>query len=335
MFDAPSMTGIALVFAVTFVITFVATPTLGKIMKRRGITGKDVHKLSKPEVPEMCGLAILLGLIVGVAITVFFFPESANVTVAFIGTVLIAGAIGFADDLRPLGARIKPLLTAAACVPILLLQTYDPMPVIPLLGPVRLTVVYPLLIPVAVAVTSNAVNMMDVMNGAMPGTVSVICAATTAVLLLSGKTQVAAISVGLLAAMLAFYYFNRFPAKVFSGDTGSLAVGAALGAIAILGRLETVMIVALIPHIMNAFYGLASVGRLYERREIRQRPTRLLADGSLESSADKNAPITLTRLILAAGPLGEKEIVRGMIFLTSVSSLLAILTYWITVVGRI
>src|SRR3989304_5003607 len=265
MFDAPSMIGIALVFAVTFVITFVATPTLGKIMKRRGIIGKDVHKLSKPEVPEMCGLAILLALIVGVAITVF----------------------------------------------------------------------YPLLIPVAVAVTSNGVNMMDVMNGAMPGTVSVICAATTAVLLLSGKTQVAAISVGLLAAMLAFYYFTRFPAKVFSGDTGSLAVGAALGAIAILGRLETVMIVALIPHIMNAFYGLASVGRLYERREISQRPTRLLEDGRLEASSDRNAPITLTRLILSAGPLGEKEIVRGMIFLTVVSSLLAIITYWITVVGRI
>ena len=59
----------------------------------------------------------------------------------------------------------------------------------------------------------------------------------------------------LLAVLLAFYYFNRYPAKVFDGDTGSLAVGAALGALAILGRIETVVVVALIPHIMNAFYG--------------------------------------------------------------------------------
>lgn len=120
-----------------------------------------------------------------------------------------------------------------------------------------------------------------------------------------------------------------FP-KVLDGDTGSLAVGSALAALAILGRIEAVMIVALIPHIMNAFYGLASVGRLYERREIRQRPIRLLEDGRLEASADKSAPITLTRLILASGPMTEKGIVRGMIFLTLVSSTLAILTFWIT-----
>lgn len=335
MLNITSIAGIALVFVVTLVATFLATPNLARILKKRGITGKDVHKPSKPEIPEMCGLAILLGLAVGVVISVFFFPNDVLVYAAFIGTVLIAGAIGVADDRRPLGARAKPLLTAVACIPILLLRTYDPNPIVPLVGPVRLTLVYPLLIPIALAVTSNAVNMMDVMNGAMPGTVSVICAVATVVLLASGETEVAAISVALLAAMLAFYYFNRFPAKVFSGDTGSLAVGAALGAIAIMGRIETVMMVALIPHIMNAFYGLASVGRLYERREIRQRPTRLLEDGRLEASSDRNAPITLTRLILAAGPLGEKEIVRAMIFLTVVSSLLAIITYWITVVGRI
>lgn len=335
MLDSSSVVAIALVFAVTYVITFVTVPIFGKTMKQRGITGKDVHKLSKIEVPEMCGLAVILGLTLGVAISIFFFPAGSRVATAFIGTVLIAGAIGFVDDLRPLGARVKPLLTAVACLPILLLRTYDPNPIVPLLGPVRLTVVYPLLIPVAVAVTSNAVNMMDVMNGAMPGTVSVICAATVVILLASGETEVTVISIALLAAMLAFYYFNRFPAKVFSGDTGSLAVGAALGALAILGRIETVMMVALIPQIMNAFYGLASVGRLYERREIRQRPTGLLEDGRVEASSDRNAPITLTRLILAAGPLGEKEIVRGMIFLTVISSILAILTFWITVVGRI
>ena len=260
-------------------------------------------------------------------------PERLAETAAFIGVVLIAGIIGIVDDLRPLGARIKPLLTAISCVPILILQTYNPYPVIPLLGPVRLTLVYPVLIPIAIAVTSNAVNMMDVMNGSMPGTVSIISLAITGILFVSGATAPASLAAGLLAAMLAFYYFNRYPAKVFSGDTGSLGVGAALGALSILGRIEAVMIVALIPQIMNAFYGLASVKGLRERREIRERPTKLLDNGKLEASSDKRAPITLARLILATGPLGEKEIVRGMMFLTAVSSVLAALTYWITVVG--
>jgi UDP-N-acetylglucosamine--dolichyl-phosphate N-acetylglucosaminephosphotransferase len=333
LLDTLSEVGIAIVFAVAGILTFVSTPILGRILKRRGIVGRDVHKLLKIELPEMCGLAILLGLTVGVATSILFFPDGIKEAAAFIGTVLIAGAIGFVDDLRPLAARIKPLLTAGACLPILLLRTYDPNPMVPLLGPVRLTLVYPLLIPIAIAVTSNGVNMMDVMNGSMPGTVSVVCGAATVILLASGNVVVASFSVGLLGALVAFYYFNRFPAKVLDGDTGSLAVGSALAALAILGRIEAVMIVALIPHIMNAFYGLASVGRLYERREIRQRPIRLLEDGRLEASADKNAPITLTRLILASGPMTEKGIVRGMIFLTLVSSTLAILTFWI-MMGR-
>jgi UDP-N-acetylglucosamine--dolichyl-phosphate N-acetylglucosaminephosphotransferase len=177
--------------------------------------------------------------------------------------------------------------------------------------------------------------MMDVMNGAMPGTVSIVTIAIAAILLFSGNTGTAALAVGLLAALLAFYYFNRYPAKVFDGDTGSLAVGAALGALAILGRIEVVVVVALIPHIMNAFYGLASVGRLYERREINQRPTKLLKNGNLQANAEKTAPITLTRLILASGPLGERKIVQAMIILTIISSILAVLTYGITLVGRI
>jgi UDP-N-acetylglucosamine--dolichyl-phosphate N-acetylglucosaminephosphotransferase len=334
MLDFSSIASIAISFIVTFLVTFIATPVVANVMKRRGITGEDVHKRSKARIPEMGGLAILLGLTIGTTSYVLVFPNSIREAVAFIGTVLIAGGIGIFDDLRPLAARLKPLLTALACLPILILRAYDPFPVIPLIGTVRLTVVYPLLIPLAIAVTSNAVNMMDIMNGSMAGTVAIIAAAVAAILLASGDVRSASLATGLLAAMLAFYYFNRFPAKVFNGDTGSLAVGAALGALSILGRIETIMIVAMIPFIMNAFYGLASVGGLYERREIRQRPIRLLSNGLLEASTEKCAPVTVARLLLAAGPLSERAIVRGMMVLTVVSSLLAVLTYWIVLVGR-
>jgi UDP-N-acetylglucosamine--dolichyl-phosphate N-acetylglucosaminephosphotransferase len=334
MLDLSQLTGLTVVFVTTLLVTLVATPLVARKMRAHKIVGRDVHKVSKPEIPEMCGLAVLLGLTIGALSYVVLFPGAARVTAAFIGTVLIAGFIGFVDDLRPLSARLKPLLTALACLPILLLGTYTPFPVIPLFGPATLTIVYVILIPIAIAVTSNAVNMMDVMNGAMAGTVSIISLAVTAILFISGATTPAVLSAGLLAAMLAFYYFNRYPAKVFGGDTGSLSVGAALGALSILGRIEAVMLVALIPHIMNAFYGLASVRGLRERREIRQRPTVLLDDGKLEASAERGAPITLTRLILAKGPQGEREIVRGMMFLTAVSSILACLTYWIMVLGK-
>jgi UDP-N-acetylglucosamine--dolichyl-phosphate N-acetylglucosaminephosphotransferase len=331
MFDFPSALRLGIAFALTFAATFVATPFVAREMKRRGITGKDVHKLSNVEVPEMCGLAIIIGLVIGAIAYAALNPVNTLEAAAFIGTVLIAGTIGIIDDRHPLGARTKPVLTAIACIPILLLGTYVPYVEIPLVGVVRFTIVYPLLIPIAIAVTSNAVNMMDVMNGAMPGTVAIISLTMVGLLLWSGDTGTATLAACLLAALLAFYYYNRFPSKVFDGDTGSLSVGAALGALAIFGRIESVTIVALIPLIMNSFYGLASVRGLRERREILQRPTRLLENGKLQASTDKRAPVTFTRLILAAGPLGEKEIVREMMTLTFVSCLLAVLTYAITV----
>jgi len=323
---------ISFVFLATFAVTFLSIPFVAKFMKNHGITGKDVHKISGPEIPEMCGVAVLVGLSVGVIGYAVMAPGSSREAIAWLGTVLIAGAIGAVDDRHPLGPKTKPLLTAVACVPILLLGAYSPFPTLPFIGEARLTIVYPLLVPVAIAVTSNAVNMMDVMNGAMPSTVAIIAVMLTGILLLAGQWTVAVLSACLLAAMLALFYFNRCPARVFSGDTGSLAVGAALGGLAIIGRVEVVVMVALMPQIMNAFYGLSSVGRLYERREIRQRPTKLLDDGKLAAAAEKNAPITLARLILAAGPSTERGVVRGMMLLTVLSSILAVLTYGLMVV---
>ncbi|HID16699.1 TPA: hypothetical protein EYP26_00220, partial [Candidatus Bathyarchaeota archaeon] len=217
-------------------------------------------------------------------------------------------------------------LTAVASLPIVFLGAYDPRPALPFIGRVRLTIAYPLLIPFGIAVPANAVNMMDVLNGATPGTCAIVSLAALASLLLLGRVDEASLPAILLGALLAFYAYNKFPAKVFSGDVGSLSVGAALGAIAILGGIEVVMVVAMMPHIMNAFYGLSSIGRLYERREIQARPIRMLEDGRLAVNLAKGAPITLTRIILAQGPLTEKGVLNVMLALTAFSSALAMVT---------
>ena len=122
--------------------------------------------------------------------------------------------------------------------------------------------------------------------------------------LLLGQNDGLLLCACLLGPVLALYYYNRYPSRVFSGDVGSLSIGAALGAVAVLGQLEVVTIVAFTPQIMNAFYGLATIGRLYERREV-SRPITILGDGKLMASADPKAPITLARVILARGPLHE------------------------------
>jgi UDP-N-acetylglucosamine--dolichyl-phosphate N-acetylglucosaminephosphotransferase len=331
MLDPLTFASLTISFVATLIATFAAIPIVAGFMRRHGITGKDVHKLSKPEIPEMCGIAVVVGLTIGQIVYVTIFPSALRLVAAFVGTFVIAGAIGVFDDLHPLSGKVKPVLTAITCLPIVFLRTYSPFVAIPFVGVVSFTTVYVVMIPIALAVTSNAVNMMDVMNGAMPGTVAIIAATATLILIASGQLVVASMAAALLGAMIALYYFNRFPARVFSGDSGSLTVGAALGALAIMGRIEAPMIVALMPQIMNSFYGLVSVRGLRERREIHQRPTKLLDNGLLEASSEKGAPVTLARLILAEGPLSEKQVVNGMIFLTTTSCALALITYWIMV----
>ena len=317
--------GVAFTASLTaFLVTYLTIPPLAAWLKRRNVVGIDIHKLDRPEIPQMCGLSVIAGIAAGMLSLELLGGPSRDV-VAFLATVLIAGTIGAIDDLRPLGPKMKPALTALAAIPILLLGTYNPHPIFPLVGAFRLTIIYPLLILFAIAVPANAVNMLDVFNGSMSGTLTIVSLTLAAVLAISGKTTAMGLALALFGSLLAFYLFNRYPARVFGGDTGSLAIGAAIGALAVIGRIELVTIVAIVPYIMNSFYGLASIGRLYERREIKPRPVKLRSDGMLEATTDKRAPVTLTRLILAEGPLREQQIVRIMLLLAVLSSAMALL----------
>lgn len=319
------------ILAAGFAATLLSLPPIMKRMRATGIVGVDAHKRDRPVVPEMGGISVLIGLTVSATAAYVLFPNEIGLIASFLFTALIAGAIGTLDDLKTLSARVKPLLTLLACAPILFLRTYNSHPVFPIIGDLRLTIVYPLAIPLAIAVTSNGVNMMDPFNGTMSGTCTITVLALIVSAFILGRTDGLLLSVCLIGPLLAFYYFNRYPSRVFSGDVGSLSIGAALGAIAILGRLELVTVVAFMPQIMNAFYGLSSMGRLYERHEV-SRPTTILDDGRLMASADPKAPITLARVVLARGPLRENEAVRVFFTLSLISGVLAIFTAYLTAV---
>jgi len=322
----PSLISLGILFCIGFAVTFLITPLLARMNRKLGIVGTDVHKTEKPTLPEMCGLAITIGLISSATLAAVIFQVEARPLLAFVLCISIAAAIGVADDLGPLSSSLKPLVTGTAAVPIVLLGTYSPYMVIPFLGTTRLTIVYPILVVIAIPVLANAINMMNPFNGAMSGTCSVLSLAMIIYLLLLGRPSEAILPSALLGSLLAFHWYNRYPAKVFSGNAGDLSVGAAIGALAIMGRIEVPMLIAMIPHITNAFYLLSSVGGLRERREMPNRPTRLLENGKLEATEDGKAPITLSRLILAEGPLRENEIVKIMIVMTAASSLLGVLT---------
>ncbi len=321
---------IGFAFFIAALTTFLVMPYIIKLLKNRGLTGIDVHKLDKPSIPERGGIGIIIGLLLATGIESLLLPKWNAQIIAFSGVVLVGLLIGLYDDRYKIGALTKPILLLSAGSPILVLnyfvELYDGRPSLPFIGPARLTLVYPLLILIAISVTSNAVNMSDTLNGTMPITciIAVVAICIGGIILDSPVSLV--LGLPLLGALLGYLYYNRYPAKVFSGDTGSLAVGASIGALAILGRVEAIAIVAIMPLILNSYSILFSLGRLMERSEIRKRPVYLGEDGRLYASVEKGAPITLIRTILACGPLFENQVVRIMAIIALMSAVLAIIT---------
>jgi len=312
-------------------LTLLLTPIVIRRHYSLGIVGRDVHKPGTPAVPEMGGVAIVASVTSSSLLLAFMDPEARVHLLAFILAFLLAAVIGVYDDLRGLGPRVKTALTVVCCTPIVLAGLLSPhavpigRPVLPLVGPLRLTIIYWALLPFAVAVPANAVNMMDVYNGVMPATCLLASAALLASGLILGRWMAVYLTAPLMGSLAVYYLYNRYPARVFSGDVGSLAVGAAIGAAAVLAGLEVVGIVALMPHIMNAFHSLVSVGGLFERRQLSTRPT-IVREGWLEANPSPKAPLTLANLLLSPGPLTERELVKCFIALSSLSAALAVAT---------
>ena len=91
--------------------------------------------------------------------------------------------------------------------------------------------------------TSNAVNLTDGLDGLASGEMAIAGSAFAVVSVLSGHPDLALFCVAIAAACLGFLRFNAHPAKVFMGDTGSLALGGALAAVGILTHTELLLIV--------------------------------------------------------------------------------------------
>lgn len=316
----------------SIVVAALLTHLMRRISWAYGVWGIDYHKVDKPKIPEMCGASILITLLIFSAILFYLNEMSGDYVLAFILAIALAGAVGAVDDVKKLKGIYKPLFSLIAGLPLVYLHTYYPSLRIPLFGGFYLPIIYPIAIPIAVSVTANSVNMLDVLNGSMAGSASIVSMGILVSALILGREEAAIYSLILLGSLVGFLYFNRYPSKAFSGNIGSLTVGTTLGVIAIQGGLEMVVLTAMFPYIQNSFYFLFKVKRFAEHREVKVRPTKVLDNGLLEASTDDEAPLTLVRLILAKEPLNERDVVNRIFTIFLVSTLFSIVTVVLMVV---
>jgi UDP-N-acetylglucosamine--dolichyl-phosphate N-acetylglucosaminephosphotransferase len=315
-------------FIVSFIAIIVLTLFLVNFLSNRGSLVQDFHKKNKPLIPKPGGPAIIVSLILGETI-IYFATGSIDLLVLIIVTAL-AGIIGIFDDFYTLSGIIKPSLLITAALPILLLGTYDFRPEFPLFGVVRLSLIYPILVIIAIPVTSNTINTIDVMNGSVSGFTAIASIPLFVGLVLKSGIISALPVIPLFSVAIGFYIFHKYPSRIFPGDSGSLGFGALYGAIAIVGGVEIVGIVALLPAILNSFFYLSSVRRFAEHRAVKERPIKILKDNRLAASRSGSAPITLVRLILSEGAMTEREVVKNIFMISAFSAGLAIITAFFT-----
>ncbi len=312
--------------AISFLVTFFLTPGFARFLERSGLVGRDVHKSGK-RVPEMGGPPVIAGFLSG---TLFFVWASVFVfgtrefTQLFAGitTILIITIIGILDDigsrygLKKVGLRQwqKPLLTLPAAVPLMAIMAGDTSITVPFLGTVDVGLLYPLvLVPLAVIFCSNVVNMLGGFNGLEAGMGFVIFTFTGIYGILTGNTIVSLLSLVAASSLLAFLFFNWYPARIFPGDSLSYSIGVTAAVIAVLGGIEKVMVISFSLYFIEFFikarnrFATECFGRVVRGRLVP--PERI---GSV------------THLYMRFG-LGERGLVLAILGTQALISLLAIL----------
>ena len=313
---------------VAFFVVYFFTPFLIKFLKNRNLAVQDVNKKEYVMVVRPGGPSIIAGILASQLVLYGFFQISE--ILALIITTFAAFVIGLIDDRKVMGGWFKPVTLAIAAIPILVFGAYDSDLSFPLFGSVQIPALYIALIFLMIPITGNTINSIDVLNGVASGFMVIASFTLSICLFILENYEIAIVSLPLGFVSLAFYKFHKIPSKIFPGDSGALTLGAMYGCIAIIGGVEIIAAVALLPAVINSFLFLSSVKRIVEHRQLKGRPVEHTDDMKLKATNDKSAPVTLVRLILAGGPLSEKQVAMAIFKLAVFSGSLAIITALMT-----
>lgn len=214
--------------------------------------GPESHKY-KAGTPTMGGILILFALTVSVLL--FNGAEPSKLMALFL--TLGNGLIGFADDSikavkkRNLGLTAKQKLAGQAVISVIFciaLKVFADMPTtvwIPFTDiTVDLGMAYYLFVFLIIVGATNAVNLTDGLDGLAAGSSAITAVAYVVISVALGHGGIAIFGAALAGACLGFLFYNQHPAKMFMGDTGSLALGGAMAAMAILTKTELLLVIA-------------------------------------------------------------------------------------------
>ena len=234
----------------------------GQIGQQVRAEGPESH-LVKQGTPTMGGVIMLIAVIA----TAFLVNSPSEETFALLIATVTAGVLGLIDDAskvvkeRSLGLTPKAKLVGQFSIAtIFALVAVNMMNVAPTveipfvavldLGILTSTIagisvpwLYVIFVDILLVGMCNAVNLTDGLDGLAAGTVMIVMIVMAAVAYSLNMLSPAVFAIALAGACIGFLWYNSFPAEIFMGDTGSLALGMALGCLAVLTKTEFLVII--------------------------------------------------------------------------------------------
>ncbi|MGB9732880.1 MAG: hypothetical protein ACP5HF_02820 [Candidatus Micrarchaeia archaeon] len=322
----------------SLVATYIAVKFIISYFYEAGIVAED-HNKEKPVVlPSSGGIAVALGLVVGILTYTFggsfvYKPvlDIDNLLATALSIVLIV-FVGFIDDLNVRKKRVratgmmdmkkglkqwqKPLLTVLGAFPLMAINAGISYVHVPLLGTIDFGILYPLIIiPLAVIFVSNAFNLLGGFDGLQSGMGLVASLGMLLYSLFYGTNIGILLSALLFSTLLVFYPFNMYRAKIIPGDSFTYGVGAALVAIMIMGNAESFGVIIFMPWIIEFFlhlrkkFDVTDVG-------IRQK------DGTFKAPYGRRV-YSLTHFVMNLKPMKEYEVSNYLIAIEAFFVILA------------
>ncbi len=222
--------------------------------------GQHIREEGPEEHHEKAGTPTMGGLIVFTAISIPYLVLSDRdvASLAVFGVALGCAALGFADDItklakrRSLGlsARWKLVFQAGLAIALFYIAKEE----VGLDSVIELRIAdaqldipdgaYLVLVFLVIAGAANAVNLTDGLDGLAAGCCAIVLLAYTAITFVTNEQEnLALLSACLVGGCIGFLWFNAFPASIFMGDTGSLGLGGAIGAMAVMTQTEILLII--------------------------------------------------------------------------------------------
>ncbi|MBS3124565.1 glycosyl transferase family 4 [Candidatus Woesearchaeota archaeon] len=248
---------------------------------------------------------------------------------ALLSVILILAIVGLTDDLLGwkhggLSARFRVFLAVFASIPLIVINAGTHSVNFPFFGPIDLGLFYTLfLIPLGIAGATTTYNFLAGFNGLEAGQGIIILSFLSFIAYVNNSPWLTLVGLCMVASLLVFYFYNKYPAKVFPGDILTYSIGALIAGMAILGNFERIAVFVFTPYILETILKIR--GKL--KKQSFGVPQK---DGSLEMPYNKIYSLTHLSLFILKKfkkKVHEKDVVYLIFAFQIIICLLALIIF--------